>query len=423
MRQHPEWMPELLDAISNLVCVLIDGRINYINPAGVEMFGAKAEADRVGRELSEFVHTDYADLLALGIDAFAEEEAGVPLKLRPIDRPSINVQMRVRPLTAKDGGFIVECSDISNYIRASEEARERAQRLEGVLDTVVDAILTIDPKGTVQTLNPATLRMFGYEKSEIIGHNVKMLMPPQYSDHHDQYLSHYMTTGESGVIGKTRELEGQRKDGSRFPLELAVTEMRQGNHRLFTGIVRDITERKKAREKIEHLAHHDPLTGLPNRNLFNDRMEHAIYRAQRSGTTLALMFVDLDKFKPVNDELGHEAGDAVLKAVAERMAGCVRTSDTVARVGGDEFVAILENLDDAQSAAGVARKIIDALTLPVEVPGDKIAQVGASIGISIFPTDGTTLDDLNRCADEAMYAVKAEGRNNFKFFHQMNSSD
>jgi len=355
-------MPELLDAISNLVCVLIDGRINYINPAGVEMFGAKAEADLVGRELSEFVHTDYADLLALGIDAFAEEEAGVPLKLRPIDRPSINVQMRVRPLTAKDGGFIVECNDISNDIRASEEARERAQRLEGVLDTVVDAILTIDPKGTVQTLNPATLRMFGYEKSEIIGHNVKMLMPPQYSDHHDQYLSHYMTTGESGVIGKTRELEGQRKDGSRFPLELAVTEMRQGNHRLFTGIVRDITERKKAREKIEHLAHHDPLTGLPNRNLFNDRMEHAIYRAQRSGTTLALMFVDLDKFKPVNDELGHEAGDAVLKAVAERMAGCVRTSDTVARVGGDEFVAILENLDDAQSAAGVARKIIDALT-------------------------------------------------------------
>jgi diguanylate cyclase (GGDEF)-like protein len=170
------------------------------------------------------------------------------------------------------------------------------------------------------------------------------------------------------------------------------------------------------------LAHHDPLTGLPNRNLFTERMERAIYRAKRSGKPLGLMFVDLDKFKPINDKLGHEAGDTVLKAVAERMAHCVRTSDTVARIGGDEFVAILENLDHWESAAVVAQKIIKALTQTIEVANGNTAQVGASIGISIFPEDGNTLDDLSRAADEAMYAVKEAGRNNFKFFNQLNSA-
>ncbi|HEY9163500.1 MAG TPA: diguanylate cyclase, partial [Magnetovibrio sp.] len=269
-------------------------------------------------------------------------------------------------------------------------------------------------------LNPATERMFGYDKAEILGHNVKMLMPSPYAEGHDQYLAHYLSTGESGVIGKNRELEGQRKDGSVFPLELAVMELRDGNQRLFTGVVRDITERKKAREKIEHLAHHDPLTGLPNRNLYNERMERAIYRAKRSGKSLALMFVDLDKFKPVNDLLGHEAGDAVLKEVATRMAASVRTSDTVARVGGDEFIAILENLDQWESATLVAEKILATVRKPIDVPGGETAQVGASIGIAIFPQDGETLDDLTRCADEAMYAVKAAGRNAFMFYNQIN---
>ena len=421
MTENRDWKGELLDTTSNLLCVVNDGHIVYMNPAGVEMLGAASEADVIDRALAEFVHADYADLLALGIEAFAEEDAGVPLKLRALgNAASINVQMRVRTLqSGGDDTYMVECRDISNYIRASEEARRREQRLAGVLDTVVDAILTIDAKGIVQTANPAAERTFGYAKHEMIGQNVKMLMPTQYSDHHDQCLAHYMKTGESGVIGKNRELEGLRKDGTVFPLELAVTELREGERRLFTGIVRDITERKKAREEIEHLAHHDSLTGLPNRNLYNDRMAHAIYRAQRSGKGLGLMFVDLDKFKPVNDELGHEAGDAVLKAVAQRMETCVRTSDTVARVGGDEFIAILESLDEPENAAVVAQKIITALTEPIEVPGDKTAQVGASIGIAIFPQDGETLDDLTRCADEAMYAVKDAGRNAFRFYHQI----
>jgi len=407
---------ELLRAISNLVCVLEDGRLIYINPAGVDMLGADDERAVLDHELSEFIHADYADLIALGIDAFAEEEAGVPLKLRPLNAMPIDVLMVVRALNSQHNSYMVECRDISNYIKASEDARKREQRLANVLGAVRDAIITIDQKGNVQSINAAGERIFGYPKTHVLGQNIKMLMPKQYADHHDNYLDRYVTTGESEILNSSMEFEGQHANGAIFPIELTVTEMREGNQRLFTGVIRDITERKKALEKIHHLAHHDALTNLPNRNLYIERVERAIYRAERSNKPLALMFVDLDKFKPINDELGHEAGDAVLKTVAERMLSCVRQSDTVARFGGDEFVAILENLDHADSAAVVAKKVISKLMESIETPGGQHATVGASIGISIFPKDGKTLDELARAADEAMYAVKEEGRNNFKFY-------
>ena len=410
---------QLLRAISNLVCVLEDGRLTYINPAGVDMLGADDENAVLDHELSEFIHADYADLIALGIDAFAEEEAGVPLKLRPLNAMPIDVLMVVRALDSQNNSYMVECRDISNYIKASEDARKREQRLANVLGAVRDAIITIDQKGNVQSINAAGERIFGYPKTHVLGQNIKMLMPKQYADHHDNYLDRYVTTGESEIINSSMEFEGQHANGAIFPIELTVTEMREGNQRLFTGVIRDITESKKALEKIHHLAHHDALTNLPNRNLYIERVERAIYRAERSNKPLALMFVDLDKFKPINDQLGHEAGDVVLKTVAERMLSCVRQSDTVARFGGDEFVAILENLDCAESAAVVAKKVISKLTDSIPVPGDKHATVGASIGISIFPEDGTTMDQLARAADEAMYAVKEEGRNNFKFYKDL----
>lgn len=424
MTNHTGWEHELLCANSNLVCVLKEGRIVYVNPAGVNMLGADHEDALRDRALADFIHADYAELLSLGIEAFAEEEAGVPLKLRPLDAAPIDVQMRVKALESEgaDGLFMVECRDISNYIRASEDARRREQRLGNVLATVTDAIITIDQKGKVRNLNPAALKMFGYSKNEVLGQNVKLLMPSKYAEHHDEYLDHYVRTGESKVIGTSREVEGQRKDGTVFAVEITVNELREGLERLFTGVVRDITERKKAEERIRFMAHHDPLTKLPNRALYTERLERAIYRAQRSAKPLALMFVDLDKFKPINDQLGHEAGDIVLKAVAERLEHCVRSSDTVARIGGDEFVCILENLDHWESAAIVANKILKALTEPIDVGAGKKATVGASIGISLFPEDGKTMDELSRSADQAMYAVKEAGRNAFKFFRQLTTA-
>lgn len=409
--------PELLGVISNLVCVLKDERITYINTAGLHMLGAENADDILNQKLSNFVHSDYAELMSLGIDVFAEEGAGIPLKIIPINADPVDVHMQIQRLSAVDDAiYMVECRDITSYIKASEEARQREQRLAGVLATVVDAIVTIEPNGTILTANPGTEKMFGYTQAQLLSVNINALMPDDLGLRHNEAIERGMEDGHFSVVGKPEELMGKRKDGTEFPVEISVVERHEGRRRLFTGVIRDITERKKAQAEIEHLAHHDTLTGLPNRNLFNDLMERAISRATRGKQHMAVMFVDLDKFKPVNDDLGHDAGDAVLKAVSERMAYHVRTSDTVARIGGDEFVAILENIDHAGSAGVVAAKMIEALTVAVEVPDGRQACVGASIGISVFPDDGTTAVTLIKAADEAMYAVKAEGGNNFKFF-------
>jgi diguanylate cyclase (GGDEF)-like protein len=198
-------------------------------------------------------------------------------------------------------------------------------------------------------------------------------------------------------------------------MEISVSELRQGKNRLFTGILRDISERKENEERIKRLAHHDTLTGLPNRNLLNDRISHALARVRRHGGRMAVLYVDLDKFKPINDTLGHEAGDVVLREVAQRLSTCIRGSDTVSRVGGDEFVVVVEEITRPAEASMVARKIIDALAKSILYMGNE-CRVGASIGIAIFPDDGATMDDVCKAADVAMYRVKHSGRNGFCFY-------
>jgi diguanylate cyclase (GGDEF)-like protein len=181
------------------------------------------------------------------------------------------------------------------------------------------------------------------------------------------------------------------------------------------SLVEDITELVDAEERIRHLAHHDPLTGLPNRLLLQDRLEQALGRARRARTSVAVMLVDLDDFKTVNDTLGHLSGDELIRRVAQRLRGSVRESDTVARLGGDEFAIVQTDLHEAAGAAVLARKAISALRDPFDLEG-RPALVGASIGIALFPQDGEGLESLLRHADVALYRAKAERRSRFAFF-------
>jgi diguanylate cyclase (GGDEF)-like protein len=209
-----------------------------------------------------------------------------------------------------------------------------------------------------------------------------------------------------------------RKDGEQFPMELSASEMMIKGQRYFVGIVRDVTERKQVEQKITHLAHHDYLTGLPNRALFLDNLEHAIPLARRGHYNVAILFLDLDGFKRVNDTLGHDAGDLLLKEVARRLKALVRNSDTVARIGGDEFTFILNNIGAEENAAAVAQKIIAALSAPVDIKG-QACQIGGSIGIAIYPDDAKNYDTLLTQADEAMYLAKQSGKNTWKFYHEL----
>jgi diguanylate cyclase (GGDEF)-like protein len=252
---------------------------------------------------------------------------------------------------------------------------------------------------------------------------VSILMPEPFRSGHNGYLQHYLDTGEKHVIGIGREVEAQRSNGEIFPMELSISEFFLEGRRQFIGIMRDITERKVAEAKIMHLAQYDTLTDLPNRRLVEDRIQQTIASARRSGAQFAVMFIDLDKFKSINDSLGHNVGDQLLQMVATRLTQCLRAEDTVGRQGGDEFIVLLADLGAAEDAALVAQKIVDVLSAPFVINGQDLSS-GASIGIAVFPQDGADVEMLLKNSDTAMYHAKKAGRNNYQFFLQaMNGAD
>jgi diguanylate cyclase (GGDEF)-like protein/PAS domain S-box-containing protein len=283
-----------------------------------------------------------------------------------------------------------------------------------ILELAAEGIVTIDTEGKLISFNRAAQKIFGYSEAEVLGKNVSLLMPPPHRDNHDKYISRYLQTGQAHLIGKTRELQGRRKDGMPFSMELSVTEIKLGDAHFFTAMLRDVSEQKLAIKRIEQLAHYDELTHLPNRSLFYDRLGQAIMTAKRSHGSIALIYIDLDGFKKVNDMMGHHMGDLLLGKVAERLRLCVRESDTLARLGGDEFTILLNDTHAKENVELVAEKIIDSIAQPFDLEG-QAAQIGASIGIARYPDDASTGGTLLIVADKAMYAAKAAGKNTYRF--------
>ncbi|MBI3445202.1 MAG: diguanylate cyclase [Magnetospirillum sp.] len=404
---------ELLELVSSLVCILRDGDVIFLNQAGAKLLGLVDQNDALGAAFVEFVESDYRFLVEAGWELLAEEDF-LPLKLLRRDSTLFEAEIRVRPVPGPDPLFLVEARDISKFVRSAAALREREERLQGVLSSVAEGIITVDERGIIESANPAVDRMFGHAKGKLVGQHISTLMGAEMREQHNDMFARYLA-GASKLMGRSVESIGYRADGSSFPMEISVSELRYGKGRLFTGVLRDISERKESEDRIKRLAHHDTLTGLPNRNLLNDRISHALARVRRHGGRMALLYVDLDKFKPINDTLGHEAGDAVLREVALRLNHCIRSSDTVSRVGGDEFVVVVEEIGRPGEAAMVARKIIDTLATPIYYH-EHACQVGASIGIAVFPDDGNTMDEVCKAADVAMYRVKHSGRNGFCFY-------
>ena len=308
------------------------------------------------------------------------------------------------PLVRKD-----ELGEVAQQFHTMQDALADSEaRIRAVMDNVLDAVIMIDEVGTIESANPATGRLFGYEMNELIGANVRILMPPPDSVRHGDYIHRYLVSGRSQAIGITRELAGQRRGGSLFPIELSLSEMWIGGRRHFVGILRDITERKQQTALLEYQALHDALTNLPNRSLLYDRLNQAILGAERQDKPLALVFMDLDRFKEINDTLGHHVGDQLLKQVAERVLATVRESDTVARLGGDEFAVLLPTAD-VEHAKQIAEKIIRAMEQPFNIDEHELS-IGGSIGIAMFPDHGTDQATLMKHADIAMYSAKRTRR-------------
>lgn len=326
------------------------------------------------------------------------------------------------PRRDAEGGILWHgyINDISS-IRQNELAlAEYASQHREIVDNIIDAIITINAAGLIETFNNAAVRIFGYQPQEVIGKNVSMLMPEPYRSAHDHYIDAYQRTGEAKIIGQSRETKGQRKDGRLFNMELRISRIQRVDSYKFIGMVRDLSERKRAEVLIEKLAFYDPLTQLPNRRLLKQRLAETLKQRQPGQELGALLYIDLDNFKHLNDSLGHGTGDQLLRQVASRLQQSVRQHDLVARLGGDEFIILLHNLSPVQQVALqqaelVAEKVRTALNTPFKL--EQLSYVSSpSIGITLFSDDNNSIDELLQQADLAMYQAKAAGKNMIKFF-------
>lgn len=289
----------------------------------------------------------------------------------------------------------------------------RLKLAAAVFDNCLEAIVITDPHNRIVSVNRLFSEITGYGPEEAIGCNPSLLS----SGAQDRAFYQAMW-GEIREKGAWQgEIGNRRKDGSLYPQWLAITTVADGRGGVanYIGMFTDISERKAVEEHIRQLAMHDPLTGLPNRHLLRARFELALATASRNGEYLALLYVDLDNFKGINDTLGHQAGDLVLLEVSRRLQGLFRSSDTVSRLGGDEFLVVLNAVNRTSDPASAAEKVLESLSHGIAVCGREPA-VTPSIGIAVYPLDGTDLETLIRNADLAMYRAKRQGKNGYSFF-------
>ena len=410
--------------LEGLVIISPDGDYLFVNRSAQESIGA----DLLGRRITD-----------LGTEILREDGSPCP----PEDYPShrtlrdgCEIRDAVMGLRVQDGtvhwaeintaplhmgddprwGVVLTFSDVTERRRTEEQLKLAFEAIKHS----GEGILVTNAEHRILSANPAFEAMTGYRTDEIIGAEPSVISLAESGPEQEVALAMREALATSGYW--QGEVWNRRRSGEGYPGWLGVSAVQEADNRpmYYIYIFSDITERKEAQKRIEYLAHHDALTGLPNRLLLCDRVAQAQAQAHRMQSRMALMFLDLDRFKTINDSLGHPVGDALLKEVVERLKGCVRESDTISRQGGDEFIILLNDVRDGEAIARVADKIHQRMAAPI-VLGSHTLNTSFSIGIAIYPEDGSDFDTLLQKADTAMYHAKEVGRNSHRFFtEQMN---
>ena len=403
----------ILDNVMFGVMFVRNRRVVSVNRRCEELFGY-ASGEMTGQTTS-IVFPTYAEFEAAGAlqySALTLEQHFAEERLYKRSDGSLFwclVSGRALDPAHPDDASIWVFADITERRQTEEKLRLSAT----VLEHIADGVMVIGIDGRIVAVNPAFTQITGYTEIEALGQNSSLTSSPR----HDSGLFERMWS-ELAASGFWRgEIWNQRKNGERYLEWLTVSAVRDnlGATTHYVGVFSDITKVKESQDKLDHMAHHDPLTALPNRLLFHDRLGHALLRAARDGEQLAILFIDLDRFKNVNDTLGHHVGDELLKQVAAALEGRLREGDTLARLGGDEFIVLLENIEGEFGARHVAEKLIAMFEQPFMVSDYELFVTG-SVGISLYPDDALDLNMLIRNADVAMYQAKARGRNGYQFY-------
>ena len=419
----------IMDSVRDAARNIVDFRLTYVNANGEKQLG-KPRNELIEKTLTEVlpasdlarVLEQYRQVVLTAVPSTEEVE----MKQSPGGSRWIVTQA----VKLRDG-IALTSRDVTKERGRLREIARLHEFTQSMIENAPFSIIATDPAGTVTAMNPAAETLTHYRKHELIGqHSVVMLHDPAEMSARAVQLSRDLQepvqAGFGSLIarprhGQTDEHEWSyiRKDGSRIWVNLAMTALKSKGDKIagYLGIAFDITERKKLTEYVNHLAHHDPLTGLPNRVLLDDRMRQSIQRAKRNHHKVAVLMVDIDYFKRINDSLGHTAGDSLLDIVAKKLCSAVRQTDTVARMGGDEFVIIMPEFRDERDAERCAENIIQKVSTPTML-GNREVNVTVSVGLCIFPDCAPDADTLLKNADAALYEAKESGRNAFHIFNE-----
>ena len=398
-----------------------EGKISFWNAAAEKTFGYSAQ-EVMGKELHAFIApARYYDAFKKVYGHFRATGEGAMIgqtgELMAMRRGSVEfpVELSLAALKLKNRWHAVGIvRDITKRKQDEEKLRMSEARLQATLDNSPYMIWQKDLEGRYIACNQIFAKASGQKQpQDVLGKTDLDLWPQGLAEKYRADDKEVISTRRQKVLEELTVTDGQE-----YWVETCKTPIVDKNGYLFgtTGFAQDITARKQVEGQMDHLAHYDALTGLPNRRLFSDRLQQAIATAKRDKAPIALLFLDLDKFKPVNDELGHDVGDLLLKEVGKRLQNCVRESDTVARIGGDEFVVLLSAIEAGQDAMLVADKILYALNLPFELAGHSIG-IAASVGVAVYPEHGSDEKMLTKNADIAMYNAKSGGRNCARLYH------
>jgi diguanylate cyclase (GGDEF)-like protein/PAS domain S-box-containing protein len=397
--------------------------VTYLNDRWAELLGDH-EVRLAGLGWQDLIRPEYVErIIAAGTEAI---ETGQPFQMQVRTRSSSTAgadrrefwgELRAAPIFASDGrhaGFAATLIDVSDAVNAAR----RADRLAQVLDASSDLVILAAPSGAVTYANDAAVARLDVHAAPVESGGSflwDLLDPPSRDIYHDVVEP---AMRELGVWRGDLTFVGRGEQAMPVSALLLAHTDELGRVDSFSTVARDIGDLKDAENRLRHLATHDNLTGLPNRTLLYDRLEQALARFHRLGHGVALFYCDLDRFKPINDEQGHSAGDAVLRQIARRIGAVIRATDTAARVGGDEFVVLVEGVDDLDLLRAMGTRLIDSISRPIEL-GEVVASVGVSIGLARAGDGHDDVDTLMKLADRAMYRAKAAGRGRVELLDEL----